>query len=99
MNAVLQTIRSAVVVFAIAFGPRLAIAAGGATVLRPFESFVDFICGPFAMVLVPLALAGAIISLMFGGGQYIGRLLIALFGGVGLFILGQLRDWVADMAR
>ncbi len=99
IHHVLRRIDLSVMITLIALAPRFAFAINDAGVLRPIESIVTFISGPLATALVSLGLAGALISLVFMGGQYIGRLLTAFFSGIGLFMLDRLVNFVSSAAR
>ncbi len=79
--------------------PRLAYAAPDESVLRPARDLIRFISGPLAGVLVALGLAGALITLIFFGGMFIGRLLIAFAGGIGLFMLDHLVSFIDSTSK
>ena len=98
-NAALRRIDASVLLSLLLLAPRYATAINDAGVLRPIESIVTFISGPLATALVSLGLAGALISLVFMGGQYIGRLLTAFFSGIGLFMLDRLVNFVSSASH
>ena len=83
----------------LALAPRLVAAGSLSDTIRPATEIVRFVSGPLATVLVTLGLGGALISLIFVGGQYIGRLLTAFFSGIALFMIERITSAIADVAR
>jgi hypothetical protein len=84
---------------AIVLGPRLVIAGSLNDTIRPATEIVRFISGPLATVLVTFGLVGALVSLIFFGGQMIGRLLTSFFSGIALFMIERITQAIGDLAR
>lgn len=95
----LQAYAQALATVVLALSPRLVGAGSLNDTIRPATEIVQFISGPLATVLVTFGLGGALISLIFMGGQFIGRLLTAFFSGIGLFMIERITSAIADVAR
>ncbi|MCC6811246.1 MAG: hypothetical protein IT381_27700 [Deltaproteobacteria bacterium] len=80
-------------------GPRLVVAGSLNDTIRPATEIVRFISGPLATVLVTFGLVGALVSLIFFGGQMIGRLLTSFFSGIALFMIERITQAIGDLAR
>lgn len=89
----------AIATLILAASPSLVAAGSLNDTIRPATEIVRFISGPLATVLVTLGLGGALASLIFLGGQYIGRLFTAFFAGIALFMIERITSAIADVAR
>ena len=95
-----QQFRQLVVVVAaiVSSAPFQVFAMPNDTVTRPFQDIMTWLCGPVALLIAGGAMFSALASLVFMGGMYIGRLIVAFIGGVGLLGLGKLMTFMTSAA-
>ena len=99
MTATFRTLERVAIVLGVVLGPRLVVAGSLNDTIRPATEIVRFISGPLATVLVTFGLVGALVSLIFFGGQMMGRLLTSFFSGIALFMIEKITSAIGDLAR